>query len=84
MPLLSSTHSVCESLNLATDSHLVTHMVASDYLKHNLHVKFHDGFNFGENYPNSYNNLASAMANAGTLGESKCPNGLLGIGALGL
>lgn len=46
--------------------------------------QFHDGFNFGENYPNSYNNLAGSLAKQGTLGESKCPNGLLGLGALGL
>jgi hypothetical protein len=41
-------------------------------------------FNFGENYPNEYNNLASKLAKDGTLGVSQCPNGLLGIGALGL
>ena len=46
--------------------------------------QFHDGFNLNENYPNSYNGLASKLAKAGTLGVSKCPNGLLGIGALGL
>lgn len=46
--------------------------------------QFHDGFNIGENYPNSYNNLAGRLAKQGTLGVSQCPNGLLGIGALGL
>ena len=46
--------------------------------------QFHDGFNFGENYPSSYNNLASKLAKEGTLGTSDCPNGLIGIGALGL
>lgn len=46
--------------------------------------QFHDGFNLGENYPNSYNSLASQMSKAGVLGESKCPNGLIGVGALGL
>ena len=46
--------------------------------------QFHDGFNFGENYPNSYNNLASMLAKKGRLGESKCPNGLLGVGVLGI
>ena len=46
--------------------------------------QFHDGFNLGENYPGSYNGLASKMAKTGTLGVSNCPNGLLGLGALGL
>lgn len=46
--------------------------------------QFHDGFNLNENYPSRYNDLAKTLAKAGTLGESKCPNGLLGIGALGL
>lgn len=47
--------------------------------------QFHDGFNLDENYPNSYNGLASKLAKEGTLGTSKnCPNGMLGIGALGL
>lgn len=46
--------------------------------------QFHDGFAFGENYPNSYNDLASTLAKAGVLGESKCPNGSLGLGVLGL
>ena len=46
--------------------------------------QFHDGFNFGENYPNSYNGLAGKLAKEGTLGVSQCPNGLLGLGALGL
>jgi hypothetical protein len=46
--------------------------------------QFHDGFNWGENYPNDYNNLASRLAKADLLGQSQCPNGLIGIGALGL
>jgi hypothetical protein len=46
--------------------------------------QFHDGFNWGENYPNSYNNLASQLAKADLPGKSDCPNGLLGVGALGL
>jgi len=46
--------------------------------------QFHDGFKFGENYPDSYNNIANKLAKEGTLGVSNCPNGLLGIGALGL
>lgn len=46
--------------------------------------QFHDGFNWGENYPNSYNNLASKLAKTGTLGNSQCPNGLIGLGVLGV
>jgi peptide methionine sulfoxide reductase MsrA len=46
--------------------------------------QFHDGFNFEENYPNSYNDIAGKLAKEGTLGQSACPNGLLGLGALGL
>ena len=46
--------------------------------------QFHDGFNLGENYPSSYNNLAGKLAKEGILGKSDCPNGLIGIGALGL
>lgn len=46
--------------------------------------QFHDGFAWGENYPNSYNDLANTLAKEGTLGKSDCPNGLIGIGALGL
>ena len=46
--------------------------------------QFHDGFNLNENYPNSYNSLASKLAADGKLEASTCPNGLLGIGALGL
>ena len=46
--------------------------------------QFHDGFNFGENYPNSYNNLANKLNKEGKLGKSECPNGLIGVGALGL
>jgi peptide methionine sulfoxide reductase MsrA len=46
--------------------------------------QFHDGFNFGENYPGSYNGLAATLAKVNKLGVSDCPNGLLGLGALGL
>lgn len=46
--------------------------------------QFHDGFNFGENYPNSYNNLANKLNKEGKLAKSDCPNGLIGVGALGL
>jgi len=46
--------------------------------------QFHDGFNPGEGYPKEYNDLAGSLAKAGTLGQSKCPNGLLGVGVLGL
>lgn len=46
--------------------------------------QFHDGFNLGENYPAQYNGLAGKLAKEGTLGSSACPNGLIGIGALGL
>ena len=46
--------------------------------------QFHDGFNFGENYPNSYNDLASKLSAEGKLEASGCPNGLLGVGVLGL
>lgn len=46
--------------------------------------QFHDGFNFNENYPNSYNSLASKLAKSGNLESSKCPNGSLGLGVLGL
>lgn len=53
------------------------------YVAENYH-QFHDGFAFSENYPNSYNNLANKLAKEGTLGKSDCPNGLIGIGALGL
>lgn len=46
--------------------------------------QFHDGFNLGENYPASYNGLANKLAKERLLGTSDCPNGLIGIGALGL
>jgi peptide methionine sulfoxide reductase MsrA len=46
--------------------------------------QFHDGFNWGENYPGSYNGLAAQLAKEKKLGVSDCPNGLLGLGALGL
>lgn len=53
------------------------------YIAEQYH-QFHDGFNFGENYPNSYNNLASKFQTQGKLEKSDCPNGLIGVGALGL
>jgi peptide methionine sulfoxide reductase MsrA len=53
------------------------------YIAEQYH-QFHDGFNFGENYPNSYNNLANTLNKEGKLGKSDCPNGLIGVGALGL
>jgi len=46
--------------------------------------QFHDGFAMGENYPSEYNNLARDLAKTGKLEESKCPNGMLGIGLAGL
>jgi peptide methionine sulfoxide reductase MsrA len=46
--------------------------------------QFHDGFNLGENYPGSYNGLAATLAKESKLGVSDCPNGLLGLGAVGL
>lgn len=46
--------------------------------------QFHDGFNLNENYPNSYNCLASKLAKEGKLEQSACPNGLIGVGVLGL
>ena len=46
--------------------------------------QFHDGFNLNENYPNSYNSLASKLAKEGKLEQSACPNGLIGVGVLGL
>eukprot|EP00588_Corethron_pennatum_P013537 CAMPEP_0194279258 /NCGR_PEP_ID=MMETSP0169-20130528/13828_1 /TAXON_ID=218684 /ORGANISM="Corethron pennatum, Strain L29A3" /LENGTH=302 /DNA_ID=CAMNT_0039023659 /DNA_START=101 /DNA_END=1009 /DNA_ORIENTATION=+ len=46
--------------------------------------QFHDGFAMGENYPSEYNNLAGELAKSGKLQESKCPNGMLGIGLAGL
>jgi len=53
------------------------------YIAEQYH-QFHDGFNFGENYPNSYNSLASKLGKEGKLDKSDCPNGLIGVGALGL
>lgn len=46
--------------------------------------QYHDGFNIGENYPALYNDLADLQAKQGTLGTSGCPNGMLGVGVLGL
>jgi peptide methionine sulfoxide reductase MsrA len=46
--------------------------------------QFHDGFNWGENYDGKYNGLAATLAKENKLGVSDCPNGLLGLGALGL
>ena len=53
------------------------------YIAEQYH-QFHDGFNFGEDYPNSYNNLATKLRKQGQLEKSDCPNGLIGVGALGL
>jgi len=53
------------------------------YIAEQYH-QFHDGFNFGENYPNSYNDLANTLNKSGKLAKSDCPNGLIGVGALGL
>jgi peptide methionine sulfoxide reductase MsrA len=66
------------ALVFVMDSNVFPFYVAEQY------HQFHDGFNFGENYANSYNNLASKLAKEGLLGESKCPNGLLGVGVLGI
>ena len=46
--------------------------------------QFHDGFNFGENYPNKYNDLAGKLEKEHLLDVNKCPNGLLGVGVLGI
>ena len=46
--------------------------------------QYHDGFNWDENYPNSYNNLAKAGVKSGLVADSGCPNGMLGVGLLGL
>ena len=40
--------------------------------------QFHDGFNWGEDYPSSYNKLVSLRKG------TACPNGMLGMGVLGL
>jgi len=66
------------ALVFVMDSDMFPFYVAEQY------HQFHDGFNIGENYPNSYNNLAVMLARDGRLGESKCPNGLLGVGVLGI
>ena len=42
--------------------------------------QFHDGFAWGEDYPGAYNGLAKALRVA----DSGCPNGMLGVGVLGL
>ena len=60
-----------------------------DTAKHPFYVgeayhQFHDGFNWGEDYPNSYNGLGKVVSKAGGLPSSECPNGLLGVGILGL
>lgn len=46
--------------------------------------QYHDGFAWGEDYPNSYNNLAKAKVKAGLIKDGGCPNGMLGVGVLGL
>jgi len=60
-----------------------------DTSKHPFYVgeayhQFHDGFNWGEDYPQSYNSLGKAVAKAGGLPASSCPNGMLGVGIAGL
>mmetsp|Transcript_3273 Transcript_3273/g.9489 ORF Transcript_3273/g.9489 Transcript_3273/m.9489 type:complete len:273 (+) Transcript_3273:3-821(+) len=45
--------------------------------------QFHDGFAAGEDYPSAYNSLASKVKSA-KLMKSTCPNGMLGVGVLGL
>lgn len=46
--------------------------------------QFHDGFAWGEDYPNAYNKLSGSLAKAGVVQNSGCPNGMLGVGVLGL
>lgn len=45
--------------------------------------QFHNGFRLDEIYPRSYNNLAGTLAGKGLLGDSRCPNGIVGVGLLG-
>lgn len=45
-----------------------------------VYHQFHDGFNWGEDYPNSYNGLAKKLLASGTVKDSGCPNGMLGVG----
>ena len=46
--------------------------------------QFHDGFAWGEDYPNSYNGLAKSALKQGLVKDGGCPNGMLGVGVLGL
>ena len=46
--------------------------------------QYHDGFAWGEDYPSSYNNLAKAQVKSGRVADTGCPNGMLGVGVLGL
>ena len=46
--------------------------------------QFHDGFNWGEDYPASYNSLAKKLSKVGTVQDTACPNGMLGVGIAGL
>jgi len=46
--------------------------------------QFHDGFAWGEDYPNSYNNLGKSLYKAKVVQDTGCPNGMMGLGVLGL
>lgn len=46
--------------------------------------QFHDGFAWGEDYPNTYNNLAKSLYKAKVVEDTGCPNGMMGLGILGL
>ena len=46
--------------------------------------QFHDGFAWGEDYPNSYNNLGKSLFKAKVVKDTGCPNGMMGLGVLGL
>ena len=46
--------------------------------------QFHDGFAWGEDYPNSYNNLAKSLYKSKLVADTGCPNGMMGLGILGL
>jgi len=46
--------------------------------------QFHDGFAWGEDYPNSYNNIAKSLYKAKVVKDTGCPNGMMGLGVLGL
>ena len=91
--LISSSQAVGDKLNFAVGagndrdarglSYIMDTAKFPFYTVEQYH-QFHDGFNLNENYPNSYNSLAGKLAKDGKLAVNTCPNGLLGIGALGL